>query len=75
MLNFGFGPQLDSSEDPLGWRGVGKCLKGFGGPGRVRTDDLCHAMEARSQLRLFFGREERFVPCSYHGAPERSDIR
>src|SRR5438132_1133918 len=28
-----------------------KCLKGFGGPGRVRTVDLFHAMEARSQLR------------------------
>jgi len=28
-----------------------KCLKRFGGPGRVRTDDLFHAMEARSQLR------------------------
>jgi hypothetical protein len=26
-------------------------LKRFGGPGRVRTDDLFHAMEARSQLR------------------------
>jgi hypothetical protein len=26
-------------------------LKGFGGPGRDRTDDLFHAMEARSQLR------------------------
>ena len=25
--------------------------KGLGGPGRVRTDDLFHAMEARSQLR------------------------
>jgi hypothetical protein len=24
---------------------------GLGGPGRVRTDDLFHAMEARSQLR------------------------
>ena len=23
----------------------------FGGPGRDRTDDLFHAMEARSQLR------------------------
>jgi hypothetical protein len=23
----------------------------IGGPGRVRTDDLFHAMEARSQLR------------------------
>jgi hypothetical protein len=28
-----------------------KLLKGFGGPGRDRTDDLFHAMEARSQLR------------------------
>jgi predicted hydrolase (HD superfamily) len=26
-------------------------MKRFGGPGRVRTDDLFHAMEARSQLR------------------------
>ena len=26
-------------------------LKGVGGPGRDRTDDLFHAMEARSQLR------------------------
>ena len=25
--------------------------EGFGGPGRDRTDDLFHAMEARSQLR------------------------
>ena len=25
--------------------------EGIGGPGRVRTDDLFHAMEARSQLR------------------------
>ena len=29
----------------------GKCLKSCGGPDRVRTDDLFHAMEARSQLR------------------------
>ena len=28
-----------------------KCLKGFGGPGEIRTHDLFHAMEARSQLR------------------------
>jgi hypothetical protein len=27
------------------------CLECFGGPGRVRTVDLFHAMEARSQLR------------------------
>jgi hypothetical protein len=26
-------------------------VEGDGGPGRVRTDDLFHAMEARSQLR------------------------
>ena len=26
-------------------------VEGFGGPGRDRTDDLFHAMEARSQLR------------------------
>src|SRR3954471_24105725 len=25
--------------------------KGFGGPGEIRTHDLFHAMEARSQLR------------------------
>ena len=28
-----------------------KSLRGFGGPERVRTVDLFHAMEARSQLR------------------------
>ena len=28
-----------------------KWAEGFGGPGRDRTDDLFHAMEARSQLR------------------------
>jgi hypothetical protein len=26
-------------------------IERFGGPGRDRTDDLFHAMEARSQLR------------------------
>ena len=33
--------------------GTRPCLSfwGFGGPGRDRTDDLFHAMEARSQLR------------------------
>ena len=36
---------------PLSGRGECKCLKRFGGPGRVRTVDLFHAMEARSQLR------------------------
>jgi hypothetical protein len=37
------------------WRGEGeqrcKCLILIGGPDRDRTDDLFHAMEARSQLR------------------------
>src|SRR5665213_1123926 len=46
-----FGLQLDSSVHVLWWEGYGKCLKSFGGPGRVRTVDLFHAMEARSQLR------------------------
>src|ERR1017187_4020547 len=32
-------------------RGEGKSLKRFGGPGEIRTHDLFHAMEARSQLR------------------------
>src|SRR5580698_5663962 len=30
---------------------LASALKEFGGPGRDRTDDLFHAMEARSQLR------------------------
>lgn len=30
---------------------VGIAYQKFGGPGRDRTDDLFHAMEARSQLR------------------------
>ena len=34
-----------------GGRGNGKCMKRFGGPGEIRTHDLFHAMEARSQLR------------------------
>jgi hypothetical protein len=47
----------------------------FGGPGRDRTDDLFHAMEARSQLRhrptceknsSGFGlREETFIILAY----------
>ena len=32
----------------LAWK---KLAENFGGPGRDRTDDLFHAMEARSQLR------------------------
>ena len=43
---------------PTGLQGRGfgtqescKCLKRFGGPGEIRTHDLFHAMEARSQLR------------------------
>ena len=30
---------------------IGCNWKGFGGPGEIRTLDLFHAMEARSQLR------------------------
>jgi hypothetical protein len=48
---FGFGLQLDSGDYVFGWEGNGKCLKCFGGPGEIRTHDLFHAMEARSQLR------------------------
>jgi hypothetical protein len=40
----GFGLQLDSGDYVLGWLGCGKCLKSCGGPGRVRTVDLFHAM-------------------------------
>ena len=41
---------------PLPWHGsvlnvVLQVLERIGGPGRDRTDDLFHAMEARSQLR------------------------
>src|ERR1019366_5409112 len=51
MHQMGFGLQLDSGDYVCGWLGDGKCLKRCGGPGRVRTVDLFHAMEARSQLR------------------------
>ena len=34
----------------VGWRALHRPGK-IGGPGRDRTDDLFHAMEARSQLR------------------------
>ena len=39
-----FGLQLDSSDDNHGRGENGKCLKCIGGPGRVRTVDLFHAM-------------------------------
>jgi hypothetical protein len=42
---------LDSGYDVPGWLGGGKSMKCFGGPGEIRTHDLFHAMEARSQLR------------------------
>ena len=51
MLKVGFGLQLDSGDHVLAGRRNRKCLKCLGGPGRVRTVDLFHAMEARSQLR------------------------
>ena len=38
---------VDNERGPHFWRGLGE----FGGPGRDRTGDLFHAMEARSQLR------------------------
>src|SRR5712692_10108896 len=48
MRKTGFGLQLDSGDYVLGWEGDGKCLKCFGGPGRVRTVDLFHAMEVKA---------------------------
>jgi hypothetical protein len=44
MHQTGFGLQLDSGDYVLGWLGCRKCLKSCGGPGRVRTVDLFHAM-------------------------------
>ncbi len=43
----------------LGWDVVDEDWSYFGGPGRDRTDDLFHAMEARSQLRHRPTLEER----------------
>ena len=46
-------------------------VEGIGGPGRVRTVDLFHAMEARSQLRhrpneqLFFEDNISADDCGY----------
>ena len=51
MHQMGFGLQLDSGDYLLVSQGDGKSLKRFGGPGEIRTHDLFHAMEARSQLR------------------------
>ena len=42
---------LGSGDHVFSWLTNRKCLERFGGPGRVRTVDLFHAMEARSQLR------------------------
>ncbi len=45
---------MDSAWTPLGFVGLALAsdvYETFGGPGRDRTDDLFHAMEARSQLR------------------------
>jgi hypothetical protein len=44
MRKTGFGLELDSGDDVLGWQGDGKCLKHFGGPGEIRTHDLFHAI-------------------------------
>ena len=46
----GYDTNHDTNALPLNARPV-KVIEGFGGPGRDRTDDLFHAMEARSQLR------------------------
>ena len=51
--------RLHPFTGPGGWSVAWNCprpcrdrwYQGFGGPGRDRTDDLFHAMEARSQLR------------------------
>ena len=47
MLQPSFFKFQDEHEDP----GYALRADEVGGPGRVRTDDLFHAMEARSQLR------------------------
>jgi hypothetical protein len=47
----GFGLQVDSGREVVRSESSCNCMKRFGGPGRVRTVDLFHAMEARSQLR------------------------
>ena len=41
----------------------------FGGPDRDRTDDLFHAMEARSQLRHrpTLGRDDSLIVCAGAG--------
>jgi hypothetical protein len=46
-----FGLQLDSTGRTSSQDKGCKCLRNFGGPGEIRTHDLFHAMEARSQLR------------------------
>jgi hypothetical protein len=46
-----FGLHLDSNQYGLGSHDDRKSMKRFGGPEGIRTLDLFHAMEARSQLR------------------------
>ncbi len=44
-------PSARKNEPPLSFDFELGILVGFGGPGEIRTHDLFHAMEARSQLR------------------------
>ena len=46
----GYDTTHDTNVVTVGTRTV-QIIERFGGPGRDRTDDLFHAMEARSQLR------------------------
>jgi hypothetical protein len=46
----GYDTSHDTNVTTVGTRPV-QVVARFGGPGRDRTDDLFHAMEARSQLR------------------------
>jgi hypothetical protein len=46
-----FGLHLDSGDHAFSREESRKSMRSCGGPGRVRTVDLFHAMEARSQLR------------------------
>ena len=63
-----------------GWNGrfLDKPFGIFGGPGEIRTHDLFHAMEARSQLRHRPDRRDDFqyitrVPLTW--SARRHDIR
>ena len=65
--------RLDSGEPLMAGRGNAKCLKRFGGPEGIRTLDLFHAMEARSQLRHRPTRE--LTPPSYRSKADSNQMR